>query len=370
MPFLVPVTNIPHPFLVWPSSTWSNFMSASFKVSLTFSWDLHIWRVEMGKSTCNTGTLYTVKLLCEFCRWQLLTRFFWLGYTHLSSWDRTISGITLLRRGNSLRHCQHSLALGWSDKKHMTRGLSLRWIALQGGWEDVPCWLFALSTLFSRLGRQGFRWLLPFFPAAFFCGSARLLLEGLWRQEDFKRKATCWYAGIVTQTYWISVKVRKRPSFETNPKINRPIIPSSSPEQWLHTGSKQTKQPEWVITDLRSQGPFLESPKTFSEPETAIQIACLSLYMQIWNGTWKRAPKIGPKSFESFEKCMQFRTFNRWVFRNIFHSRCMRSSVEVCWFPGNSLVNPVTYVVSRESWQKVEQRKTKLIASISAINWV
>ena len=38
VPFLVPVTNTPHHFSLWPSSTWSNFMCASFKASQTLVW--------------------------------------------------------------------------------------------------------------------------------------------------------------------------------------------------------------------------------------------------------------------------------------------------------------------------------------------
>ena len=49
-------------------------------------------------------------------------------------------------------------------------------------------------------------------------------------------------------------------------------------------------------------------------------------------------------------------------------ARCMRWSVEVCWFPRNSLVNLLLMKVRRESWQKVETRKTKLITSVSAVN--
>ena len=104
------------------------------------------------------------------------------------------------------------------------------------------------------------------------------------------------YGGVAKQTYQKSVVVRKRPTFESTPKI----IPSASPEKRIHTDQNKPK---------------------------------------------------------SFEKRMQFRTFNRWVFSNIFHAWCMKWSVEVCWFPGNSLVNPVTY--ESKAWKLTKSRKKK-----------
>ena len=54
-------------------------------------------------------------------------------------------------------------------------------------------------------------------------------------------------------------------------------------------------------------------------------------------------------------------TFGRLVAARGFQKKINVLLQQVCWFRGNSLVNPVTC-------EKVEKRKTKLIASISAIN--
>ena len=53
-----------------------------------------------------------------------------------------------------------TVALGWSDKKHtIDEGFVVVMdctVDHGRGWEDVPCWLFVLSPLFSRPVAKGF----------------------------------------------------------------------------------------------------------------------------------------------------------------------------------------------------------------------
>ena len=89
---------------------------------LKFTWDLQIWRGEIGKSTSNTGTLYRVKLLCEFCRWQLLTRFF-LG------WGTSISPYETGRYRTVLLSCDVETLYGTADTLSLWPDLirNIRW---------------------------------------------------------------------------------------------------------------------------------------------------------------------------------------------------------------------------------------------------
>ena len=76
---------------------------------------------------------------------------------------------------------------------------------------------------------------------------------------------------------------------------------------------------------------------------------------------------------KSFEKRIQFRTFNRWAFRNIFHQMyewVWGGQLRFVGFPETPPLILFLMKGRRESWQKVGKRKTKLIATVSAINWV
>ena len=157
------LTNTPHHFSLWRSSTWSNFMCASFRASLTL---VGISKYDESKYLQHGYFLHSKTSL-----WILQLA---ASRSFFGGWGTSISPHETGRYRTVLLPCDvetldgtaDTVALGWSDKKHTMRGLSLWWIAR---WTMGGCALLAVCavTAFLPASRQGARWLLPFSSAAF-----------------------------------------------------------------------------------------------------------------------------------------------------------------------------------------------------------
>ena len=100
--------------------------------------------------------------------------------------------ITFLRHGNSVRHCRHCTSLLWADLiRTYDEGLVVVMdctVRPVGG-----CALLAVRALTSFLPSRSpmVSVATAFLSRSIFCCSTRLVLEGLWWQENFTRKSTC-----------------------------------------------------------------------------------------------------------------------------------------------------------------------------------
>ena len=122
------------------------------------------------------------------------------------------------------------------------------------------------------------------------------------------------YGAIVTQTYQKSVVVRKRPTLKSSPKIKQ-----ANYSQRI----SGTMDSHWIKTKQRDS-----------------RNACnLGLSIDGFSGIY-------------------------------FTPDVWGGQLRFVGFPETPSLILLLMKVRRESWQKVEKRKTKLIASVSAINWV